>query len=106
MVPSLVLCLGEEDHRGKAPFSSHHPKGGLPGSASSKETACQCRRYKRCGFDLWVGKIPWRRAWFDPWVKNIPWRRAWQPIPVFLPGDSPWTEEPGGQQSRVSQSWT
>jgi len=22
-----------------------------------------------------------------------PWRRAWQPTPVFLPGESPWTEE-------------
>ena len=30
------------------------------------------------------------------WVGKIPWRRAWQPTPVFLPGDSPWTEEPGG----------
>ena len=27
------------------------------------------------------------------------WRRAWQPTPVFLPGESPWTEEPGGLQS-------
>ena len=33
---------------------------------------------------------------FDPWVKKIPWRRAWQPTPVFLPGESPWTEEPVG----------
>ena len=29
----------------------------------------------------------------------IPWRRAWQPTPVFLPQESPWTEEPGGLQS-------
>ena len=29
----------------------------------------------------------------------IPWRRAWQPTPVFLPGESPWTEEPGGLQT-------
>ena len=36
----------------------------------------------RPGFDLWVGKIPWRRAW--------------QPTPVFLPEESPWTKEPGG----------
>ena len=21
------------------------------------------------------------------------WRKAWQPTPVFLPGESPWTEE-------------
>ena len=30
---------------------------------------------------------------------KIPWRRAWQPTPVFLPGESPWREEPGGLQS-------
>ena len=28
-----------------------------------------------------------------PWVGKIPWRRAWQPTLVFLPGESPWTEE-------------
>ena len=47
---------------------------GFPGGASGKEPACQWRRYKRCRFNLWVGKIPWRRAW--------------QPTPVFLPGES------------------
>ena len=26
--------------------------------ASDKESACQCRRRKRCSFDPWVGKIP------------------------------------------------
>jgi len=55
--------------------------GGLPGGASSKEPACQCRTHKRRGF--------------DPWIEKIPWRRAHQPTPVFLPG-IPWTEEPGG----------
>ena len=29
-----------------------------------------------------------RRCRFDPWVKKIPWRRKWQPTPVFLPGKS------------------
>ena len=29
--------------------------------------------------------------------------RAWQPTPVFLPGESSWTEEPGGLQSMGSQ---
>ena len=38
---------------------------------------------------------PCRRPGFDPWVREIPWRRVWQPFPVFLPGDSPWAEEPG-----------
>ena len=38
--------------------------------------------------------------------QKIPWRRKWQPIPVFLPGQSPWTEEPGGLQSMGLQSQT
>ena len=52
-------------------------------------------------YDLQCGK-----PGFDPCVGKIPWRRAWQPTPVFLPGESPWTEEPGGLQSMGSQSWT
>ena len=44
------------------------------GGASDKEPICQCRRHKRCRFNTWV--------------KKIPWRRAWQPSPVFLPGES------------------
>ena len=54
-------------------------------------SACQCRR---CGFDPWVGKMPWKRKW--------------QPTPIFLPGKphvqrrlvdySPW-----GSQN--SQTW-
>ena len=28
------------------------------GCASGKESACQCRRLKRCRFDPWIGKIP------------------------------------------------
>ena len=48
--------------------------GGFPDGVSGKEPACQCRRHKRCRFDPWVGKIPWRRTW--------------PPTPVFLPGES------------------
>ena len=51
----------------------------------------------------------WWRPGFDPWVGKIPWRRAWQPSPVFGPGESPWTEEPGGLWStglqRVGHNW-
>ena len=43
-----------------------------------------------------------KRCGFDPWVEKIPWKRAWQPTPVFLPGESLWTEEPGGLQSMGS----
>ena len=39
--------------------------------------------------------------------RKIPSRRAWQPTPVFLPGESPRTEEPGGLPvHRVTESDT
>ena len=53
----------------------------FPGAASGKEPACQCRRWKRHGF--------------EPWVRKILWRRKWQPTLVFLPGES------HGQRSQV-----
>ena len=43
------------------------------------------------------------RPGFDPWVGKIPWRRAWKSTPVLLPGESPWTKEPGRLQSMGSQ---
>ena len=30
----------------------------------------------------------YRRCEFNPWVGKLPWRRKWQPAPVFLPGES------------------
>ena len=43
----------------------------------------------------------------ETWVQSLgwedPWRWAEQPTPVFLPRESPWTEEPGGLQSMGSQ---
>ena len=44
---------------------------GLPWWLSVKKSTCQCRK---CGF--------------DSWSKKIPWRRKWQPTLVFLPGKS------------------
>ena len=43
----------------------------LPKWFSGKESACQCRRCR-----------------FDPWIRKIPWKSKWQPTPVFLPGKS------------------
>ena len=44
-----------------------------------------------------------------PGLGRFPWRRAWQSTPVFLLGESPWTEVPGGLQymglQRVGHSW-
>ena len=31
---------------------------GFLDGTSGKESTCQCKRYKKCGFDPWVGKIP------------------------------------------------
>ena len=45
---------------------------GFPGGTSRKELTCPGRRNKRYGFNLGVGKIPWRRKW--------------QPTPVLLTG--------------------
>ena len=42
----------------------------LPRWLSGKQSACQCRRSKRLGF--------------DPWLRKNPFWRKWQPIPVFL----------------------
>ena len=35
----------------------------LPRWLSGKESACQCRRYRRHRFDSWVGKLHWRSKW-------------------------------------------
>ena len=53
---------------------------GFPGGASDKEPTGQCRRHERCGFDPWVGKIPWRRAWQPQYscLENSMDRGAWQ----------------------------
>ena len=54
----------------------------FPGGASGKEPVCQCRRHKKCRF--------------NPWVEKIPWRKAWQPTPVFFPGESHEQRSPMG----------
>ena len=56
------------------PEPVHLSTSTFPGGAHGKEPACQCRRHKRCEFDPWVGKIPWRSTW--------------QPTPEFWPGGS------------------
>ena len=63
----LEVGLKNGSHMAKCHDSSHvrpliFPESHIPDSAGGKEPACQCRRHKRCGFNPWVGKIPWRRA--------------------------------------------
>ena len=59
--------------------------------ATGKESACQCRRCRRPGFDPCIGKIPWRRKW--------------QVTPVFLPVKFH-GHETGGLVHGVSKSQT
>ena len=84
----------------------------------------------RLHFNSWVGRspgegigYPFQYSWtslvaqisqvaknppavWETWVQSLGWEnhwsRAWQPTPVFLPAESPWTEEPGGLQSMGS----
>ena len=66
--------------------------GWLPGGATGKELTCQFRRRKRCRFDPWVGKIPWKRKWQPtPCLGNT--IHAWE---------IPWAEEPSRPQSMGS----
>lgn len=48
--------------------------GGFPDGSVVKESACQCRRHRRFGF--------------NPWVRKILWRRKGQPASLTLPGES------------------
>ena len=56
------------------------------------EPAYKCRRHKKCGF--------------DPWIRKIPWRRAWQPAPIFLPGESHWNRRLRAAVHGVTESQT
>ena len=58
---------------------------GFPGGLDGKESTCN------------VGDLG-----LIPELGRSPWRRAWQPTPVFLPGESLWTEEPGRQNGGFS----
>ena len=47
-----------------------------------------------------------QETWVPSWVREIPWRREWLPTAVSLPGESPWTEDPGRLQSTGLQLHT
>ena len=59
---------------------------GFPGGTSDKESSCQCRRCRRCGFDPWVGRSPGEGngnpLQYSCWDNSMD-RGAWQ-------GYSPW----------------
>ena len=104
---------------------------GFRASSAGKESTCNSRDSglipglgrspgEGIGYPLqysWASLVPQTvknpPAMQEIWVWSLggedPQRRAWQPTPVFLPGESPWTEEPGKLQSmglqRVGYNW-
>ena len=50
------------------------------GGANGKETACQCRRYKYCGFNPWVCKIPLEEGMANH-SSILSWRILWTEEP-------------------------
>ena len=71
---NVNLCIFRKVQKIKFDIQTSICLQGFPDAHGGKEPVCHCRRHKRCGF--------------DPWVGNIPWRGAWQPTSVFLPGES------------------
>ena len=58
---------------------------GFPGGSDSKEFTCSV--------ETWVQSLGWEDSLEEGMATTS----------VFLPGESPWTEEPGGLQSMESQ---
>ena len=87
--PFYVLC--PQNRFQNLIFSAPCQTGSFPGGTSVKEPACQCRRCKRCGFNPWAGKIPWRRAQ--------------QPTSVFLPGEFHGQRSLVGYSALGQKSW-
>ena len=96
--PSWVMTSAESGEDGNS-YGYRLPQNqeerlylGFPVASVVKNPPTNAGRYKRCGFDPWVGKIPWKRAG--------------RPTPVFLPGESmdrgAWRATVHG----VTQSWT
>ena len=63
LCPLFTLCQTSSAFLLEGPLSLALRFISIPGGTGDKEPICQCRRRRRCGFDPWVGRIPWRRAW-------------------------------------------
>ena len=100
---SAILVVSHESHSNSKKLHMDVNTRGLLWWCSGKECFYNSlqilyRRCKRCGFNPWVGKIPWRRKW--------------QPTPVFLAGEShrqrdlagysPWVTEESDMAQRLS----
>ena len=93
---SLQRNMPETVQKVGAFFSVSSGTRRLPGWNSGKESACQCRRFRRLGF--------------DPWIRKIPLEQGMAIHSSILAWKIPWTEEPGGLPSmgshRVGYDWS
>ena len=127
MQETLVWFLGGKDPLEKG-SATHSSILGFPCGLAHKETACNAgdpglipgwrsSPVEGIAYPLQyfppslvaqsVKNPPAVRTWFYACVGKIPWRRAWQSTPVFLLGESPWTEKPDRLQftQRVEHDW-
>ena len=93
-----LFASASQNHPVMGLFQTASTQSRLPQWLSGKEPACRCRRHRRCGFDPWIGKIPY-------------WRK-WQPAPVYLPGKSHGQRslvdyhQLGPKESDTEHTWT
>ena len=102
---------------------------GFPGSSAGKESSCNAgdpHSIPEPGRSLWEGigytlQYSWVSlvaqtemnlpAMWETWFQSLGWEDPLEEgmASVFLPGESPWTEEPGGLQymgsQKVGQDW-
>ena len=80
--------------------------GSIPGSGSSPREGIGYPLQYSCA-SLVAQTVKNLPEMWETWVWSLgqedPLRREWLPTPVFLPGESLWTEEPGELQSMVFQ---
>ena len=121
-----LLCTGEGNGNPLQYSCLENPRDGGTWWAAVYGVAQSRTRLKQLSssvymprFDSWVGKIPWRRdrlpaSVFMGFSGDTDSKESACSVgsleegmattPVFLPGESPWTEEPGRLQSMESKS--
>ena len=91
LVKNLPAMQGDIPGSGRSPGDGR----GYPLQYSWASLGAQPVKNLPAMHEIWVLSLGW----------EDPWRRAWLLSPVFLLGESPWTEEPGGLESMGLTEW-